>query len=32
VSDRDPEAKRGINMDQFIDKTVIDELEKRRIF
>jgi hypothetical protein len=32
VSDRDREAKGGINVEQFVDESVIDELEKDGFF
>jgi ABC-type nitrate/sulfonate/bicarbonate transport system substrate-binding protein len=32
VSDRDREAKGGINVEQFVDESVIDELEKEGFF
>ena len=32
VSDRDGEAKGGINVEQFVDESVIDELEKEGFF
>lgn len=32
VSDRDREAKGGVNVEQFIDETVIDELEREGFF